>query len=79
MKSKRKQQSHQQTSHSTYNNVININQKKKRVVITPKNKSQETYLEMLNDNRTHIVFAIGPAGTGKTMLGVQWALKGILK
>ena len=74
MKSKRKQQSHQQTSHSTYNNVININQKKKRVVITPKNKSQETYLEMLNDNRTHIVFAIGPAGTGKTMMGVQWAI-----
>ena len=59
-------------------NVINIdqrlNEKRKRVQIYPKNLSQETYLLKLNDSNKMIVFAIGPAGTGKTMLGVQWAI-----
>lgn len=59
-------------------NVINIDprfsQKRKRVQIYPKNLSQETYLLKLNDPQKMIVFAIGPAGTGKTMLGVQWAV-----
>ena len=59
-------------------NVINIdqrlNEKRKRVQIYPKNLSQETYLLKLNDSSKMIVFAIGPAGTGKTMLGVQWAI-----
>lgn len=59
-------------------NVINIdrrlNDKRKRVQIYPKNLSQETYLFKLNDPNKMIVFAIGPAGTGKTMLAVQWAV-----
>jgi phosphate starvation-inducible PhoH-like protein len=59
-------------------NVINIdqrlNEKRKRVQIYPKNLSQETYLLKLNDSNKMIIFAIGPAGTGKTMLGVQWAV-----
>jgi phosphate starvation-inducible PhoH-like protein len=59
-------------------NVININQrlqeKRKRVQIYPKNLSQETYLLKLNDPQKMIIFAIGPAGTGKTMLAVQWAI-----
>lgn len=59
-------------------NVINIdprfNQKHKRVQIYPKNLSQETYLLKLNDPKKMIIFAIGPAGTGKTMLAVQWAI-----
>ncbi len=60
------------------NNVINIDQrlqeKRKRVQIYPKNLSQETYLLKLNDPQKMIIFAIGPAGTGKTMLAVQWAI-----
>jgi phosphate starvation-inducible PhoH-like protein len=59
-------------------NVINIdprfNQKRKRVQIYPKNLNQETYLLKLNDPQKMIVFAIGPAGTGKTLLAVQWAI-----
>jgi phosphate starvation-inducible PhoH-like protein len=59
-------------------NLINIDQrlqeKRKRVQIYPKNLSQETYLLKLNDPQKMIVFAIGPAGTGKTMLAVQWAI-----
>ena len=60
------------------NNVINIDQrlqeKRKRVTIYPKNLNQETYLLKLNDPQKMIIFAIGPAGTGKTMLAVQWAI-----
>lgn len=59
-------------------NIINIdkrlNEKRRRVQIYPKNLSQETYLLKLNDPQKMIIFAIGPAGTGKTMLGVQWAI-----
>jgi len=62
----------------SHHNVINIDQKlqekRKRVQIYPKNLSQETYLLKLNDPKTMITFAIGPAGTGKTMLAVQWAI-----
>jgi len=73
MKRKRAQQALLQS------NVINIdprfnNQRQKRVQIYPKNLSQETYLLKLNDPQKMIIFAIGPAGTGKTMLAVQWAI-----
>ena len=47
----------------------------KQVTIIPRNLSQETYLELLKNPKKFIVFAIGPAGTGKTMLGVQMAIK----
>lgn len=60
-------------------NVINIDrklyEKRKRVQIYPKNLSQENYLFKLNDQQKMIVFAIGPAGTGKTLLAVQWAIE----
>lgn len=50
-------------------------QRKKTVAIIPRNLAQETYLELLKNPKKHIVFAIGPAGTGKTMLAVQMAIK----
>jgi len=79
MKRKRAQvQQNEQYDPRFPNNVINIdhrlNEKRKRVQIYPKSLSQETYLLKLNDPNKMIVFAIGPAGTGKTMLAVQWAI-----
>jgi phosphate starvation-inducible protein PhoH and related proteins len=79
MKRKRAQvQQKEQYDPRFQSNVINIdqrlNEKRKRVQIYPKNLSQETYLLKLNDSNKMIIFAIGPAGTGKTMLGVQWAI-----
>lgn len=59
-------------------NLIEIKQyfrKKTQVQIVPRNTAQETYLELLRNPKKYIVFAIGPAGTGKTMLGVQMAIK----
>jgi len=60
------------------NNLIQIKpylRKKKEVNLIPRNLSQESYLELLKNPRKYIVFAIGPAGTGKTMLAVQMAIK----
>ena len=60
------------------NNLIQIKpylRKKQQVLIVPRNLSQESYLELLKNPKKYIVFAIGPAGTGKTMLGVQMAIK----
>ena len=47
----------------------------KQVQILPRNRNQETYMLKLLDARKDIVFGIGPAGTGKTLLAVQVAIK----
>jgi phosphate starvation-inducible PhoH-like protein len=60
------------------NNLIQIKpylKRKQQVELIPRNLSQEYYIELLKNTRKTIVFAIGPAGTGKTMLGVQMAIK----
>ena len=57
-------------------NIINFQPNKhKQVQILPRNKNQETYMLKLLDPRKDIVFGIGPAGTGKTLLAVQVAIK----
>jgi len=71
---KRKQKAHA-AHNAAYNNIVNINSRKsKRIYISPKNFNQEIYLKTLDDENKHIVFATGPAGTGKTMIAVQWAI-----
>jgi len=50
-------------------------QKKQRVVMTARSPNQKTYLQKLQNEETSIVFAIGPAGTGKTMLAVMHGIK----
>jgi len=50
-------------------------QKKNRVVISARNANQKVYLQKLQDENISIVLAIGPAGTGKTMLAVQHGIK----
>lgn len=60
-------------------NTINIDtyrpQKQRPINLVPKTLSQEAYLDLLTDPDKTIVFATGPAGTGKTMLAVLAALK----
>lgn len=41
----------------------------------PKNKSQETYISMMNDKIKRVIIATGPAGTGKTLLATEYAIK----
>jgi phosphate starvation-inducible protein PhoH len=60
-------------------NVVDFNNflppKQKYVKLTPRNLSQEDYLLKLLDESKNIVFALGPAGTGKTLLACQTAVK----
>jgi phosphate starvation-inducible PhoH-like protein len=66
-----------QRSTMNYTNVVNINsfQKQQQVTILPRNRNQESYVLKLLDDSKDIVFGIGPAGTGKTLLAVQVAVK----
>ena len=60
------------------NNTLSFNQyvqQKKTVTLIPKSLNQEHYIELLTDQTKHIVFATGPAGTGKTMLAMQAGVK----
>jgi phosphate starvation-inducible PhoH-like protein len=67
------------TSHKNFNNnVVELNsftKKKQSVTILPRNKNQEQYVLKLLEPSKDIVFGIGPAGTGKTLLAVQVAVK----
>ena len=59
---------------ATVENTLSFNQyvqQRKTVTLIPKSLNQEKYIELLTDPTKHIVFATGPAGTGKTMLAMQ--------
>ena len=49
--------------------------KVRHVELIPKSLNQETYIDLLNDHSKLIIFATGPAGTGKTMMAVLAAIK----
>jgi phosphate starvation-inducible PhoH-like protein len=72
-----KRKAARQHSNANVDNVIKFNtfQKKKQVQILPRNRNQESYVLKLLDDTKDIVFGIGPAGTGKTLLAVQVAVK----
>ena len=60
------------------NNTLSFNQyvqQRKTVHLIPKSLNQEHYIEILTDQTKHIVFATGPAGTGKTMLAMLAGIK----
>ena len=58
-------------------NIVNIDfhKKNRHVNILPRNLNQEQYMIKLLDQRKDIVFGVGPAGTGKTLIAVQIAVK----
>ena len=47
-------------------------------MMKPKNASQEQYVQYLTSPEKKIIFAIGPAGTGKTLFATQHAIKHFL-
>lgn len=83
-RAKRANKANPRVERNLYNvqeNVIELNlpqqRKRKKVDLLPRNVVQEEYIEALLDDRKHIVFAIGPAGTGKTKLATEAAIKGL--
>lgn len=60
------------------NTVVSFNQyveRRKAVNLIPKSLNQEEYISLLTDESKCIVFATGPAGTGKTMLAMLAGIK----
>ena len=72
-----KRASRRQRQLINYANVVDFSNFKKQnqVTILPRNKHQESYMLKLLDPKKDIVFGVGPAGTGKTLLAVQVAVK----
>lgn len=62
-------------------NIVDINSYrkpiKKNVVLLPKNKLQEKYIEALENPNVHIVFGHGYAGSGKTYLATLYAIQSL--
>lgn len=56
-------------------NVIKIEDMRPHSRLTPKNQAQDEYVKHLYDQNKKIIFAVGPAGTGKTFLAVLRAIE----
>lgn len=67
-----------QETNYTRNNVIDLDtyRQRKTVRLVPRSVSQEHYVDALLSQQIHIVFAVGPAGTGKTKLATEAAILG---
>jgi len=50
-------------------------EKRREVEILPRNLKQEQYVDLLENHKKPIVMAIGPAGTGKTLLACLHAVQ----
>ena len=81
MARKNRKQRHRHETHAEYinNNVHYLPQaqKQKQVHIHGRNPNQKDYIQKLLDPANTIIFATGPAGTGKTMLAVLAAVKAL--
>jgi phosphate starvation-inducible PhoH-like protein len=81
MARKNRKQRHRHETHAEYinNNVHYLPQaqKQKQVHIHGRNPNQKDYIQKLLDPTQTIIFATGPAGTGKTMLAVLAAVKAL--
>lgn len=75
------QRQKQQHYHYEVENTINFTPSKKprikQVEVVPKSRAQERLVLALNDDKITITIAVGPAGTGKTYLAMQAAIKAL--
>jgi len=79
-KAKRRARKAQYQEQQNQHQVIDFSrfkQRENRVKILPKNLAQEDYLALLDNPGKDIVFATGPAGTGKTMIAVLAAIRAL--
>jgi phosphate starvation-inducible PhoH-like protein len=69
--------SRNQVVSETVTNVVKFDRKVRKIEIIPRNTAQESFMESLLDESKRIVFAIGPAGTGKSYLSTLSAIKAL--
>jgi phosphate starvation-inducible PhoH-like protein len=73
--SKRKQRLAVQPTQDNTISFKEYSHQRREPVLIPKSRNQEIYIDLLKDESKMIVFATGPAGTGKTMLAVVAAVR----
>jgi len=61
----------------SFNDAIKAKSKARDIQLIPKSVNQEKYILSLLDETQDIVIAYGPAGTGKTYLAMQAAIKNL--
>jgi phosphate starvation-inducible PhoH-like protein len=59
----------------TMKREFNVELKSLSQFYKPKTYNQEKYCNLLSDDKTKLLFVVGPAGTGKTMLACNSAIK----
>lgn len=74
---KTKNQQHQDSSSNGVIEVNNLRSRARHVNIIPRNLRQEDFVDLLDNDKKHILFAMGPAGTGKTLLAVLAAIRAL--
>ena len=80
MARKNRKQRYKSETHAEYLNNIHYlpqAQKQKSVQLHGRNYNQKSYIQKLLDPTNTIIFATGPAGTGKTLLAVLAAVKAL--
>ena len=75
--SKRKQRLAVQPAQDNTISFKEYSHQRREPVLIPKSRNQEIYIDLLKDESKVIVFATGPAGTGKTMLAVVAAVRAL--
>ena len=77
----RKKRVEKHNSNRSRNNEYGVIPLHKKTIptILPRNVAQEDYMYQLADPNNNIVFAIGPAGTGKTLLCTQMGIKSFME
>lgn len=68
---------HAQQQENTINFTQALKQQHRPIELIPKTRNQEHLILNLLDPGQHIVVAVGPAGTGKTYLAMQAAIKAL--
>jgi len=82
-KAQQRKVSHKKASHKNQGQVVEVNfndsvkSKSRETQLVPKSINQEKYILSLLDDQQDIVIAYGPAGTGKTYLAMQAAIKSL--
>jgi len=51
--------------------------KERKVELSARNPKQQRLINLLENHNKHITFAIGPAGTGKTLISTLYAIRSL--
>lgn len=72
-KQKRKDNRFDQNNNNNHENNNSYRSNRNVAKLEPRTERQKEYMDYLNNPYVHMLFGIGPAGTGKTYIATKWA------